>query len=132
MSNKINLKIVTPHGLYFQGAVDDLTLDTVNGQMGILPNHLPLVTVLAIGEMHYHIGTESSSFAIAGGFLHVDKHETIIMTDAIEKAEDIDTARAEAAKLRAEERIASKREDIDLVRVDIALKKAINRLKISR
>lgn len=123
------LKIVTPKGIYKETDIEILNIRTTAGQMGILASHLPLASGLEISEMNYVEKGERKHFSISGGFVYVGEDETTLIVNAIESPEEIYLARAEAAKKRAEERLA-KLSDIDMKRAEIALKKAITRINV--
>lgn len=122
------LKIVTPKGIYLEKDVDILNIRTTNGQIGILAHHLPLASAIEISEMDYVANGERFIYAIAGGFVYVGNDETTIIANSIESQEEIDLARANQAKQRAEKRLSSG--DGDILRAEIALKKAINRIHV--
>lgn len=129
--NKIHLKIVTPMGTYREEDVDILTIKTTDGYIGILAHHIPLAAGVEVSEMHYKIDNQTYEFAIAGGFLYVDDHNTVtVIANAIESQEEIDLARAQAAEKRARERLSSKKEGLDVKRAELALAKALVRIKV--
>lgn len=127
----ISFKIITPEGIFLEDQADIINLPLTKGMTGILPNHHPLVSMIEIGKLSYRKGKENHDFAIAGGILYVKKEETIILADAIEYKEEIDPERATRAKERASKRLEEKNLDIDIPRAELALKRALNRLKIS-
>jgi len=102
----------------------------MEGQLGILPHHAPLMTILQAGELIVRRGGEEDTLAISGGFLEVRPDRVIILADQAERAEEIDIDRAEAAKKRAEERL-SKKVEIDTARVEASLRRAIARLTVA-
>ncbi|MFR7592142.1 MAG: ATP synthase F1 subunit epsilon [Longibaculum sp.] len=122
------LKIVTPKGVYKETEVEILNLRTTSGQIGILANHLPLASAIDISEMNYVSQGERYKFALAGGFVYVNEEETTIIANAIESPEEIDLRRAQEAKKRAEEKL--KQKDTDILRAEIALRKAITRIRV--
>ena len=126
----IHVRIVTPKGCYKEFDTPILNVKTVDGERGILPNHMPIVTMLDIGKMVTEELNERNTYAVAGGLLYFRDNLAEILTDAIENQRDIDEGRAEAAKERALKRIEKNDEGIDLKRAEIALKKAVNRLNI--
>lgn len=131
--SSFKLRIVTPQGLYYEGEVEILNVRTKNGQMGILAHRLPLATGLEINEMNFVEKGERKHFALAGGFLYVGKNETTILTDAIESEMSIDLDRALAAKARAEARLADRQnEKVDIQRAEIALRKALVRIRVKK
>lgn len=127
-----NVKIVTPEAPVRNFESDQINIVTPNGEMGILSNHMPLVTMLNISIMTSILNGEREKFAIAGGVLFFKNNEATILSDAVEHEGDIDLARAEHAKLRAEERLHSKDPEIDAKRAQIALLKALNRIDIGK
>jgi|SRR5699024_2390750 len=133
MASTFPLEIVTPDKKFFEEEVEMLTVSGIEGELGILKNHIPLVTPLAIGKVRIKLkdGT-SRTAAVAEGYLDVQKDKTTIVTDAAEWPDEIDVKRAELAKKRAEERIKQKQDNVDYTRAEVALKKAINRIQISK
>lgn len=126
----IHCRIITPEGIYKEMEADIINIDTTEGQQGILPNHLPLVTMLKIGKISTDENGTRQEYAAAGGLFYFRDNKAEILTDAIENKEEIDVKRAEDAKKRAEERISSNNPNIDLQRAQIALEKAMNRLSV--
>jgi F-type H+-transporting ATPase subunit epsilon len=127
---KINLKVTTPDKNFFEGEVDRVIVRAKTGEMGILPNHAPIVTILDIGNLRIKEGDSEKKAVINEGFMKVSNNLVHIFTDSAEWPEDIDRERARKAKERAERRLAQKESDIDFERVNLALKRAINRIKI--
>jgi F-type H+-transporting ATPase subunit epsilon len=127
---KINLKVTTPDKNFFEGEVDMVIVRAKTGEMGILPNHAPVVTVLDIGNLRIKDGDSEKKAVINEGFMKVANNLVHIFTDSAEWPEDIDRERARKAKERAERRLAQKESEIDFERVNLALKRAINRMKI--
>ncbi|MGX8852858.1 ATP synthase F1 subunit epsilon [Amedibacillus sp. YH-ame10] len=126
----IKIKIITPVGLYLEEEIESINVKTVEGYRTILPSHIPLVAMLDTCRCTLKINGASHSYALAGGLLQINDNEMRILTDAIEGREEIDLERARRSKERAEKRLAKKTEEIDLKRAEIALAKAINRIKI--
>ncbi|MEN6400739.1 MAG: F0F1 ATP synthase subunit epsilon [Armatimonadia bacterium] len=132
MHKQLHVEIVTPEGPIYTGEVDGLVAPGINGYFGLLPNHAPLIAELGIGDLRLRQGTEWQHFAVAGGMLHIRDGKVTIIGDAVERAADIDIKRAEQAAERARERLARRLElDIDPVRAEIALVRALNRLKVA-
>jgi len=127
--NNQRLEIVTPQKKVFSENVDFLVAPGSEGELGILPKHAPLITSLDIGIMRVQQDKKYTKVVVTGGFMEVRDNRVTVLANAAERVEDIDVQRAEAAKQRAEERLASKSEDIDLLRAELALKRAIMRLK---
>ncbi|MBE6121411.1 MAG: F0F1 ATP synthase subunit epsilon [Erysipelotrichaceae bacterium] len=127
----IHCRIVTPHGVYKETDASIINIETTDGQRGILPNHMPLVTMLKIGKMTLEEPSGREEYAVAGGLFYFRDNLAEILTDAVESKDDIDVERALSAKQRAERRLASKNPNYDLQRAQIALEKALNRLSVS-
>ena len=132
--SKIHCEIVTAERSVFDDRVDMVIAPGVEGQLGILPKHAPLITALTYGELVLQRGgLEDEFIAIGGGFMEVGPEHVIILADSAERAEEIDEARAEAARERAEELMAQKKEeDVDLARAEAALRRSMIRLKVVR
>lgn len=127
--NTQRLEIVTPQKKVFSENVDFLVAPGSEGELGILPRHAPLITSLDIGIMRIQQEGKNIKVVVTGGFMEVRDSKVTVLANAAERAEEIDVARAEAAKRRAEERLASKSPDIDVLRAELALKRALVRLK---
>ena len=130
----IKVHICTPEGEYetVEG-VSLINADTTDGQRGILPRHMPIVLVLEIGklELVYPDGTRDM-YSVDEGMLFFENDTATVLTDAIEYSEDIDLDRAVKAKERAERRLRERRSDLDELRAKIALRKAINRIRVKQ
>ena len=103
MNSKIKFKIVTPEKTVYENSVDQVTLPTQEGEITVLANHIPLISVLQAGELVAKKGGEEIAMAVSGGMVEVRKNEITILADTAERAEEIDLARAEEAKQKAEE-----------------------------
>jgi F-type H+-transporting ATPase subunit epsilon len=128
---KLALEIVTPDRAVVREDVDELQLPGYEGYFGVLPGHTPLLAMLKVGELWYRIGQEKHFLAIAGGFVEVLPDRVTVLAQIAERAQDIDVARAEAARQRAEERLARPSQDINLERARIALMKSLIRLQVA-
>ncbi|OGI27121.1 MAG: ATP synthase F1 subunit epsilon [Candidatus Moranbacteria bacterium RIFOXYB1_FULL_43_19] len=100
--NKIKFKIVTPERTVFEDQIDQVTLPTADGEITVLPNHIPLISILVPGELDVKAGGKEIAMAVSGGMIEVQKNEITILADTAERAEEIDVKRAEEAKDRAE------------------------------
>lgn len=130
MSEKTQrLEIVTPQKKVFSEDVKFLVAPGTDGELGILPEHAPLITSLNIGIMRIQQEGKNIKVVVTGGFMEVRNNKVTVLANAAERAEDIDVARAEAAKQRAEARLAAKSPEIDVLRAELALKRALTRLK---
>ena len=128
---KIRCRIVTPKGVYKEMDASIINIVTTDGERGILPNHMPLVTMLKIGKMTAEESTGRQEYAVAGGLFYFRDNLAEILTDAVESKEEIDIERAESARQRAEKRLAANNPNLDIQRARIALEKALNRLSVS-
>ncbi len=101
-TNTIQLEVVTPERLVVNDTADYIEIPGKTGYLGVLPGHAPLITELAVGEIKYTTGNQTKRLAVAWGFAEVLQNKVTILAETAEKAEEIDTARAEAAKRKAE------------------------------
>ena len=131
LPTKIQLEIVTPERALIHEEVDEIQVPGSEGYLGILPGHTPLLSTLTVGELWYRVGQVTTFLAIAGGFVEVLPDRVTILARVAERAEEIDVARAEAAKKRAEERLAGPRNDLDFERARIALLRSLIRLQVA-
>ena len=131
LPTKILLEVVTPDRSLIREEVDELQLPGSEGYFGVLPGHAPLLATLKVGELWYRIGQDKHFLAIAGGFVEVLPDHVTVLAQIAERAEDIDIARAEAAKKRAEERLAQQVPDVDFERARIAMMKSLLRLQVA-
>jgi F-type H+-transporting ATPase subunit epsilon len=125
------LLIITPRRKVFDDAVELLSVVTTAGQLGILANHTPLLTIMKTGTMHIKTNKKTIYYAVSGGVLSVQKNQTILLVDAIEQADEIDVARAKEALKRAEDRLNDKHLKINDARAKLALTKALNRIEVA-
>lgn len=126
------LEVVTPERIVYSQQADMVIVKGAEGELGVLPNHIPLVTPLKIAPVRVKkSGGQEDLIAVHGGFIEVRKEKVVVLAEAAELPEEIDVDRARAAKERAERRLSEKAENIDFTRAQIALQKAINRLRVS-
>ncbi|OFW14300.1 MAG: ATP synthase F1 subunit epsilon [Acidobacteria bacterium RIFCSPLOWO2_12_FULL_67_14] len=128
---KLALEIVTPDRALVRADVDELQVPGSEGYLGILPGHTPLLSSLTVGELWYRVGQERHYLAIAGGFVEVLPDRVTVLAQIAERAQDIDVARAEAARKRAEERLARPSGELDFERARIAMMKSLIRLQVA-
>ncbi len=128
---EFQLEILTPEKKAFLGQVSYIKAPGADGYIGILVNHSALLSALQIGELEIITENKRQYFAISGGFLEVLNNHVSVLAETAEDAENIDVARAKAAKERAAEKIEFKKADTDFDRARLSLIRAINRLKIS-
>lgn len=126
------VKVVTPEAKSRSFDSDLLNIVTPQGNMGILSNHMPIVTMIKVSLMTNVFEGKRIRYAISGGVLFFKNNEATLMADSIEFEGDIDSVRAQRAKERAEERLKSKDPNIDQKRAELALRKALNRLSIGQ
>ena len=132
LPHKLQLLIVSADRSLVNETVDEVEIPGFDGYFGVLPGHTPLLAVLQVGELWYRQGAEKHYLSIAFGFAEVQPDRVTILAQIAEKADEIDLARAEAAKKRAEERIARTTVvDMDAERARIALMKSLIRLQVA-
>ncbi len=125
----LRLEIVTPEHKVYEKDVNMVVVKGVAGELGILPDHIPLVTPLKVAPVKVKIGNTHENIAVHGGFMEVRKDKVVILADAAELGADIDISRARLAKERAERRLAQKQAEISAIRAELALQRAIARLE---
>ncbi len=127
----LTLEIVTPDRSVVAEKVDEVEIPGAEGYFGVLSGHTPLLAMLQVGELWYRKGSETVYMSIAFGFAEVLPDRVTILAQLAERADEIDIARAEAAKRRAEERIAQPAAEMDYERARIAMMKALIRLQVA-
>jgi len=130
MAATLKLEIVTPEANVFSDDVDMVTLTGVEGEMGIYPEHMPLMTQLVAGEISARKGAQEIALAVGDGFVQVTKNKVAILTDMAIKSEDIDEQKAEEAMKKAELRLAQKLTDEEMATVQASLAHATAQLKV--
>jgi F-type H+-transporting ATPase subunit epsilon len=127
------LEIVTPERKVYAEQVDMVSVKGAEGELGILPNHIPLVTPLRIAPITVKkTGSKDEVIAVNGGFMEVRKDKVVILAESAELPEQIDIDRARAAKERAEKRLAeTKQDNVDFKRAEASLQRALNRIGVS-
>ena len=131
MPGTIKLDIVTAERVVYSEEVDVVVAPGIEGELGILPHHTNLMTTLQAGELRVRRAGEELSMAISGGFLEVRPDRVIVLADAAERDTEIDLARAEDAKRRAQERLSHPTVGVDVARAEAALRRSIARLKVA-
>ncbi len=132
LPKNLRLEFVTPARAIVHEEVDEVEIPGEEGYFGVLPGHAPLLAALRTGTLWYRKGAERTYAFIEGGFAEVLPDHVTILAQVAERGEEIDVQRAEAAKRRAEERLARPAHDVDYERARISLIKAIARLQVSR
>ncbi len=127
----LRLEIVTAEGTVFADDVNEVVAWGMEGQLGILPHHAPLMTMLQPGDLLIKKDDEEHYLVISGGFLEVRPDKVIILADACERAEEIDVERAEAARRRAEEILKTRPPEVDTVAAEAALRRSLARIKVA-
>jgi F-type H+-transporting ATPase subunit epsilon len=130
----IELIVVTPERQLLRESVVEVAIPGLNGQLGILPGHAPLMTELGIGELSYRVSTSSQPIllAVISGFAEVLPDRVTVLAETAERAEEIDVARAEDAKARAERRLSAGDTNLDWDRANIALQRSLIRIQVAR
>ena len=120
----MRLEIITGERVLFQGDVESVVAPGSEGELGVLPHHAAVMTMLQPGELFYTIDGAETSFALTGGFMEIRGDHVVVLADAAERVDEIDEARAEEAVRRARERIAARETDVDLERALQSLRRA--------
>ena len=128
----LQLEIVTPERLAYEDEVDAVVLPGVEGEIGVLPHHAPLVSMLGVGELRIRKGGAEESFAIVGGFLQVRPDKVVVMAETADLASEIDLERAQEARREAERALESGfREGSDLAAARAQLQQALLRIRVA-
>jgi F-type H+-transporting ATPase subunit epsilon len=127
----LQLQIVSADRPLVNETVDEVEIPGSEGYFGVLPGHTPLLAALGAGELWYRQGAATHYLAIAYGFVEVQPERVTILAQIAEKADEIDIARAEAAKIRAEQRVANATMDMDFERARVAMLKSLVRLQVA-
>lgn len=128
MSATMQLDIVSAEGLIFSGKVDRFFAAAANGEVGILPHHTQLISILKPGEVRVVAGDEVDQFFVSGGILEVQPDVATILADTAIRAKDLDEAAAKEAQQRAQEEMDNAKTDLDVVRASNALAEAAAQL----
>jgi F-type H+-transporting ATPase subunit epsilon len=128
MSKTLLLEIVTPDRKVLSEPVDYVGAPGVVGEFGVLPNHIPFLSALGIGNLYYKVGGKSHYVFVAGGFAEVGADKVTVLAEVAEKATEIDAERAQKAKERAEVRLAQQQDKLDYARAQAALRRALARI----
>ena len=131
LPTRIQLHIVSAERMLVNESVDEVEIPGADGYFGVLPGHTPLLALLGAGELWYRQGNEKHFLSMAFGFAEVQPDQVTVLAQIAELAQEIDLARAEAAKKRAEERLARPTVDMDAERARIALLKSLIRIQVA-
>jgi len=129
---KLKLEIIQPVKEKITGEYDHIIIPGADGDFGIMMNHTPFITKIRPGILQLFVGDKSEKFAIHDGFVTIDNDVVKIVCSILERENEIDVKRAEAAKVRAEKRLKSNQKDIDFRRAEYALKKSLVRLNLKQ
>ena len=132
MAEKFELKIIKPDGMFFDGQSDFLEFVSIEGEMGVYANHIPLTTILDAGVVKIHDGNEVKKAAVLGGFVEILQDKITMLAEDAQWPEEIDVERAKEARKRAEERLQKKESGMDMVRAEAALKRAVARIRATK
>jgi F-type H+-transporting ATPase subunit epsilon len=124
----IQLEVITPDASVFKGEVDFVLVRALDGDLGVMPNHAPLLASLQIWPLMYEAGGDRHGIFVVGGFLEVKDNAITVITPAAELSSAIDVDRAERARKRAEDRLNHQTKDIDVERAQLALHRAMGRI----
>ncbi|MDO8672881.1 MAG: F0F1 ATP synthase subunit epsilon [Dehalococcoidia bacterium] len=128
----LKFEIVTAERVVYTDEVNMVIAPGVEGELGILPRHTPLMTTLKPGEVRLRKGNDEVCLFVSGGFMEVMPDKVVILADTAERADEIDIARANESRRRAEITIAEKVGEVDLVRAELALRRSLMRLKVAQ
>ncbi|MBI2218530.1 MAG: F0F1 ATP synthase subunit epsilon [Candidatus Rokubacteria bacterium] len=132
MADRLTVEVATPMRLVVAEPVDEVVVPGSEGYFGVLPGHAPFLTTLGIGELTYRQGRDERHLAVSGGFAEVRNDKVIVLADTAERPDEIDRARAERARERAERRLGGRtQEEIDYVRASCALARSLTRLQVA-
>ena len=132
MAKTFSLEIVATDRIFYKGECEHLVITAIDGLLGILAGHEPLVTALPAGELKYMVDGKWRYAAISDGFIQVMPDKSLILADSCELPEEIDSKRAEEARERAQEKLRQKQSIQEYYQTQAALNRAMNRLKVSQ
>lgn len=130
MAKKFHIEIIASDHPFYKGECEMLVFPGIDGEHGILADHEEMVTCLRAGELKYQIDDEWYYSAVSDGIVEIRSENVIILVDSIEKPEDIDSHRAENARIQAEEKLRQKLSTMEYYQTMAALNRAMNRLKV--
>lgn len=132
MTDSFQLEIVTPEKMVVKDEAEEIQIPGKDGYLGILPGHAPLITELAVGEISYRKGGQTSYLSVAWGFAEVLPDKVTILAETAERPEEIDVKRAHESKLKAEEALKTGKTEADFTHAEDALKRAETRLEVAQ
>lgn len=128
---KLQVEIITPEKIVYQKEADELVVPTVNGQITILPNHIPLVTQIAQGELIIKENGKDFLFGVTGGFLEVSNNKVSLLADYAIESDSVNETKAKEAKERAEKLMKEKLSERDMAQAEMDLRRSIIELKVA-
>lgn len=131
MAETMKLQVITPDKEFFNGDATMVELNTANGEMGIFPQHIPLTVAVEPGVLKIHQDKEVRKAALLSGFIQIMPDKITILAESCEWPEDIDGARANEARIRAERRLSEGSAEVDVARAEAALHRALVRLSLT-
>lgn len=131
MADRLTLEVATPSRLVVAETVDEVVVPGSQGYFGVLAGHAPLLATLGVGELMYRQGTTQHYLALTGGFAEVRNDKVIVLAEHAERPSEIDRARSQQAKERAERRLSGREGDVDFARAQAALTRALIRLQVA-
>jgi F-type H+-transporting ATPase subunit epsilon len=131
MADKLNLEVITPEKLALREAVDEVVVPGLDGELGILPEHTPVISQLKTGVLTYRQGSESRQMHVSGGFVEVLPDRVSVLSDVAERPEEIDLERAQNARERAERQLSSRSEEADFRQAELKLERALTRIQLA-
>lgn len=131
MAEKLTLEVITPERKVLSQAVDEVVVPGMDGELGILPDHTPLISRLQTGVLSFRAGTERQLLHVSGGFVEVLPGHVSVLSDVAERPDEIDLERAQRARERAERRLATLGEDVDFRRAELKLQRAMIRIQLA-
>ena len=126
------LRIITPDRTFYEGEVQMVEFNTTEGEIGVLKDHIPMTVLVSPGVLTITLEEETKLAALHAGFAEILGNQVTILAEIIEWPHEIDEKRAEEAKARAEERLQSGTDDLDIKRAEIALRRAITRIQVTK
>lgn len=132
MADKLTLEVITPEKMALRELVDEVIVPGSGGELGILPDHTPLISQLKTGVLSYRQGTDRKQVHVSGGFVEVLPDKVSVLSDVAERPEEISLDRAQRARERAERRINSREDGIDFQRAELKLERALVRIQLAR
>ncbi len=128
--NTFLLRIITPDRMFYEGQVEMVEFNTTEGEIGVLPGHVPLTVILKPGILNIYEPESEKNAALHAGFAEILQDQVTILAEIIEWPDEIDQDRAEAARARAEERLRSRTPETDIARAETALQRAVARIEV--